>query len=183
MMAAASLDLQPMSVGDILDRTVRLYRRHFLHTLGIVSLPYLVLLPAGAVLGFVIGVQGGWRVLRNPAVTAGIFFVVLAAVWLYFVSMGALARSVSERYLGGTPTIRTAYAPVLRRSLSLIWAYLLASLVGGGVLALGGILLVGAVAVSQSLPTALGYAVAAILGIVALVTIFYAVRIFFRSLW
>ena len=35
-MLSPTFDLQPMSTGDILDRTIRLYRRHFLHTLAIV---------------------------------------------------------------------------------------------------------------------------------------------------
>jgi hypothetical protein len=46
--------------------------------------------------------------------------------------MGALARSISERYLGETPTVGGSYGAVLRRTFSLIWAYILASLVWGG---------------------------------------------------
>src|SRR5574337_1642943 len=39
-MAVLIFDIRPMSVGDILDRTLHLYRRHFFHTLGIAAVPY-----------------------------------------------------------------------------------------------------------------------------------------------
>lgn len=136
-MTAPIFDLQPMSIGDILDRTVRFYRRYLLHTLGIVSLPYLLIVPIGIWLGSAMRFRGGLQALRNPGVIAGVVLLVLAFFWLNFVSMGALAWSVSERYLGGTPTIWSSYAPVVRRSAALIWAYFLAFLIWGGVAALG----------------------------------------------
>jgi hypothetical protein len=170
-----------MSTGDILDRTLRLYRRHFLHTLAIVSLPYLMILPVGAVLGSELGGRSVLLVWKNPVFIAGGVLFVLAYIYFYFVSMGALARSVSERFLGGTPTIWTAYSPVLRRSLSLIWVYLLVSLAGGALLALGGGIFAGAFVAVKQFPTTTGYILAAVLGIAAIVAIVYAARIFFRS--
>ena len=136
-MAKPILDLQPMSTGDILDRTIRLYRRHFLHTLGIVSIPYLAIFLVGLPFGSM--AVSDPKVLIRPDVIAILGAFGLVAIWLYFVSMGAMARSVSERYLGGTPTIWGAYAPVLRRGLSLIWAYFLAGLAWVGVAAVGSI--------------------------------------------
>ena len=174
-------DLQPMSTGDILDRAARLYRRHFLHTLAIVSLPYLLIIPGWEILGTGFSGRGRFLAWRNSGFIAGASVFGIAYLYLYFVSMGALARSVSERFLGRTPTIWTAYSPVLRRSLSLIWAYLLASAAGGGVLGFGGVIFAGAVVVVQRFPTAFGYVIAAVLGIAAIVAIYLAVRIFFRS--
>ena len=40
----AALDLRPLSLGELLDRTFFLYRRHFLLFIGIASIPYLLLL-------------------------------------------------------------------------------------------------------------------------------------------
>lgn len=180
-MKTSTFDLQPMSTGDILDRTARLYRRNFLHTLAIVSLPYLLIIPGWAVLGSGFPGRGRFLAWRNPAFIAGMSLFVLSYLYLYFVSMGALARSVSERFLGGTPTIWTAYSPVLRRSLSLIWAYLLVSFTGGGVLAFGGAIFAGALVVSRQFPTTAGYVVAAVLVIAAIVPVVLAVRIFFRA--
>jgi hypothetical protein len=179
-MLSPTFDLQPMSTGDILDRTVRLYRRHFLHTLAIVSLPYILIVPFWALIGSGFWGRGRPAPWRNPAVVAGLAFFVLAYLWLYFVSMGALARSVSERFLGGTPTLWAAYAPVLRRSLSLIWAYFLTTLAGGLVLGAGGAAF-GVALFTAQLHTTVGYVIAAVLSIGAIVAVVISTRIFFRS--
>ena len=42
----AALDLRPLSLGELLDRTFFLYRRHFLLFLGIAAIPYLLVLVA-----------------------------------------------------------------------------------------------------------------------------------------
>ena len=179
-MLSPTFDLQPMSTGDILDRTVRLYRRHFLHTLAIVSFPYILIVPIWALIGTGAWGRGRPAPWQNPAVVAGLALFGLAYLWLYFVSMGALARSVSERFLGETPTIWAAYSPVLRRSLSLIWAYFLTLLAGGAVFGAGGGLFAAAVVVFQ-LQTTIAYVIAAVLGIGGVVAVFISVRIFFRS--
>lgn len=180
-MKTSALDLQPMSLGDILDRAVRLYRRHFLHTLAIVSLPHLLIIPAWSVLGN--GFTGRGRPLawQNPVFMVGGFVFVIAYLYTYFASMGALARSVSERYLGGSPTIWTSYFPVIRLSPSLVWAYILASLAGIGVLGMGGIFFAAGLLVFNQFRMVAGYVMAAILGIGSIALIFYAVRIFLRS--
>jgi len=36
----AALDLRPLSLGELLDRTFFLYRRHFLLFVGIAAIPY-----------------------------------------------------------------------------------------------------------------------------------------------
>src|SRR5208282_3644084 len=40
----ADLDLRPLSLGEILDRTFSLYRRNFVLFLGITALPHLLIL-------------------------------------------------------------------------------------------------------------------------------------------
>ena len=40
----AVAELRPMSLGQLLDRTFSLYRSHFLLFVGVMALPYLVLL-------------------------------------------------------------------------------------------------------------------------------------------
>jgi hypothetical protein len=159
-------DLQPMSIGDILDRTVRLYRQGFLHNIAIVAIPYILLIPVGVLFfGSTLATTGDPRMLLRPGIL-GLFAILLVAyVWLTFVSMGALARSVSERYLGGTPTVAGSYGAVLRRTLSLIWAYLLAFLVWGGIGILAA-LLIGAVMFMSPI---LGVVSAVVIGLIVLV--------------
>ena len=183
-MAAGAFDLLPMSIGDILDRTVRLYRRHFFHILGIVGLPYLLMIAGGAVGGMSAGAAAGRaQAIRTPAAALGMALLVLAGIWLSFISMGALTRSISERYLGRSPDIRAVYGPVLRRTLSLLWAYFLSFLVWGGVL-LAGIAIPLAVSTLVVLwnPGALGlgiYAGFALFVVAAAVTV---TVVFFRLL-
>ncbi len=182
-MAAPAFDLQPMSIGDILDRTVRLYRRNFLHTLGIVSIPYLLLLPVNVGLSPARGTPLGPQLLQRPGLIAGASLLGLAAIWLTFVSMGALARSISERYLGGAPTIWASYSPVFRRTFSLIWAYFLSFLVWGGVLMLGVAipLVVSTLAVLWD-PGAWGLGIYALFAVLGLGAIVVVVVTFFRLL-
>ncbi len=180
-MKAATLDLQPMSTGEILDRTVRLYRRHFLHTLAIVSLPYILIIPGSVLLGASFVPHGRAMPWQNPVLMAGAAIFGLAYTWLWFVSAGAMARSVSEHYLGGTPTLWMAYAPILRRSFSLIWAYVLVGLSAGAILGVGGAVFFGALVAVRESPTTTGYILAAALAIAAIVVLLLGVRLLLRS--
>jgi hypothetical protein len=164
-MATPMYDLQPMSIGDILDRTVRLYRQGFLHNIAIVAIPYILLIPAGVLFGSTLVMSGDPRMLMRPGIL-GLFAILgVAYVWLTFVSMGALAWSVSERYLGETPTVAGSYGAVLRRTLSIIWAYLLAFLVWGGIGILA-VLIIGAMMFMSPIAGVVG---ALIIGLIALV--------------
>jgi len=181
-MAEPAFDLQPMSVGDLLDRAVRMYRRHLVHTLGIVILPYLAFVPAFSWLFLTIGERGSSSAERELSAIAAITLLFLGAVCFYLASMGALACSVSERYLGGRPTIRTVYGFVLQRSLALVWACLLTLAVAGGVFGVGfGLWAVGFNA-SRMYPTMWGYFFAAGLWILGIAVVVAGVCIFFRSL-
>jgi len=180
-MAGIAFDLQPMSIGDILDRTVRLYQRAFLHTLGIVAVPYFLIVPAVAMgVGSFAAIQRNPRaLLGNPAAIGGfvltVVVFVLAFLWLNFVSMGALARSVSERFLGRAPTIWSSYQSVLRRSHSLVWAYLLWSLLGMGAFLIGVVapIIVAALLIQRSVVLFLLFGLVAIAGGIACVRIFF----------
>ncbi len=179
-MATSAFDLEPMSVGDILDRTVRLYQRSFLHTVGIVAVPYLLIIPLAATLGSVVWIKPAPALLRNPGLIAGAVLVALGFglvfIWLNFMSMGALARSVSERYLGRVPSFGGCYGPVVRRTGALLWAYSLSSLLGGGVFLLGVIAPMAiAIAVGQT-----SILLLVVFGIVAIAGVVVSVRIFLR---
>jgi hypothetical protein len=154
-----------MSIGDILDRTVRLYQRYFLHLIGIASVPYLLLIPIVVMVSPPLFVMQDPAALLRPAVIVGLVGLGLLFVWLNFASMGALARSVSERFLGGAPTIWAAYRAVLRRSLALIWAYFLFGLVLIGGLLLAAVL----IGISVGVGGAAGLVVAIPLGFLTVV--------------
>ncbi|MBI3988987.1 MAG: hypothetical protein HY347_05160 [candidate division NC10 bacterium] len=145
-MAIFEPDLQPMGIGDILDRTFRLYKEHFSNFVGITGLASLLaFLFNVALVSLLIPLQADPAgLLANPALllTGGIVLLALLVitVWIGFLSMGALSRSVSERYLGREISILEAYRHVAKRGLSLLWVYFLSSLIIVGVFALGMIL-------------------------------------------
>jgi len=177
-LATPIFDLQPMSTGDILDRTMRLYRRHFLHNLGIVSIPFLAIFLI--MLGFGSMAGSAPRAFFRSGIIAPLVVLGLVAIWLYFVSMGAMARSVSERFLGGTPTVWGVYAPVLRRGLSLIWAYFLAGLTWVGVGIIGSVAITAAAATAGPRIGITGSVVILIVGGIVVGVVF--VGTFFRML-
>jgi hypothetical protein len=108
-----SLDLRPLSVGEILDRTFTLYRERFLLFLGISAIPHVLLLVVNLSQVFL-------RFPGKPAATAaaarlsppmtGAAIVVLligvvVGVIVYLLSQGATVIAISEIYLGRTITI------------------------------------------------------------------------------
>jgi membrane-anchored glycerophosphoryl diester phosphodiesterase (GDPDase) len=113
----AELGLRPLSLGEILDRTFSLYRRHFILFLGITGLPHLLILALN--LGQVL-------LIKVPAVTkpplaaqlqtrgggglmglgiVGLLVGVVVYLVAYLFSQGGTIYAVSELYLGRTTTI------------------------------------------------------------------------------
>src|ERR1700690_990112 len=97
--------LRPMSLGEFLDRSFYLYRKHFLLFVGIIALPHLVFL-AFQLIGVAI----------HPQSTAA--FTAMGGVWLLatmVIALGATAASqgatviaVSKVHLGSESSISEA---------------------------------------------------------------------------
>ncbi len=113
----AGLDLRPLSLGEILDRTFSLYRRHFLLVLGITAIPQLLILalnltqtlltkmPASPANPPVEQLQsatsGGLMAFGIVGVIVGLVIYFVA----YLFAQGGTVFAVSELYLGRTTTI------------------------------------------------------------------------------
>jgi hypothetical protein len=111
----AALDLRPLSLGELLDRTFFLYRRYFLLFIGISAVPYLlILIPVLAGL-LLYGLPGRSQVPNSvmavAAVVGGILIIAVAlAVFVAFLySAGASVFAVSEIYAGRQPSIRGSF--------------------------------------------------------------------------
>jgi len=143
----SSLDLRPLSLGEILDRTFTLYRRHFLLFLGSSAIPRLPLLAlqvtqAVLVVGARTGAVGGnasgvpaWAAAHSDAL-AGVVIVVAILVLIftmiaYLLAQGATVFSVSELYLGHTITIRQSFSRMRGNMLSLLGVLILNGLAVG----------------------------------------------------
>jgi len=143
----SSLDLRPLSLGELLDRCFTLYRRHFLLFVGIVGLPYLLLLAIQLVQIFVffpttLFNQGAPVTDQAPfsfpstgaIVSAVVFYIVMfvAFVVAYLLAQGGTVFAVSELYLGHPITIRAALGKMRGRMLSLLGLVILNALIIGG---------------------------------------------------
>jgi hypothetical protein len=131
----AALDLRPLSLGELLDRTFFLYRQHFLLFIGISAMPYLlVLVPvlAGLFLYLLPGRSGlSSPVLAGAAIAGGILVIVLAFVLVvaFLYSAGASVFAVSEIYAGRPATIRGSYGLVRGKALTIFGVGLLSGLI------------------------------------------------------
>lgn len=117
------INLRPLTLGEILDRTAQLYRENFLLFAGIAAVYAGVLLVLSLVQ---IGVQELLRVehlTRQLAWATGIGILVL---WIAIFIFGGLAvaannRAVAWVHLGERATIRGAYSTILPRLGRYLW--------------------------------------------------------------
>jgi hypothetical protein len=102
------LDLRPLALGEILDRTFSLYRSHFLLFLGITGIPQLLLLavqlPQMALEQYYPRSFG----MSNLTGLAFILVLLVVAVVVYLFSQGGTVLAISEIYLGRSITISEA---------------------------------------------------------------------------
>jgi hypothetical protein len=107
----AALDLRPLSLGEILDRSFSLYRENFSLFVGIVAIPNLLTLAYQltqlAVNRTPATVQTIARFGSSMTVTGGIFLFIGIIVWIIVAlySHGATVYAVSDLYLGRSVTI------------------------------------------------------------------------------
>jgi hypothetical protein len=113
----ATLDLRPLTLGELLDRTFFLYRRHFLLFVGISAIPYSLffvaklaaaLLPALA--GHAASTDARSTGFIAMAVGGGIIglITVLVGFIAFLYAAGASVHAVAEIYAGRAPGIRAS---------------------------------------------------------------------------
>ena len=120
------IDLRPLRLGELLDRTFVLYRRRFALFAGILLVPQCILLAGQLLLeGFVnpiVGAKPGH--LANPAASAAFlgmtYLLVFVYVFIYIFATGAVTCAISDVYLNRPITIRGAYAKLKGRIGSMI---------------------------------------------------------------
>jgi hypothetical protein len=120
--------LRPLSVGDIIDRTIRLFRSNFVLFFGVAALPTLIVEVLQRAFGLTqtfdlsdfssaLNAPRGTLVLPRqlqPADPIAAFVVGLVSFALFIVQYGALVYVVGERYLGRPTSIREGFVRGLR---------------------------------------------------------------------
>jgi Membrane domain of glycerophosphoryl diester phosphodiesterase len=116
-----TVELRPLSLGELLDRTFSLYRNHFWLFVGIMAIPAMFVIPERIVL---FNVQGSLMNLtpgRAPTlpslsllggVVAGELAFMVVFITVYSVGMAAATSAVADAYLGRPSTVRGAYAKI-----------------------------------------------------------------------
>ncbi|HKN74517.1 MAG TPA: hypothetical protein VJW94_05025 [Candidatus Acidoferrum sp.] len=142
----SALDLRPLSIGELLDRTFSLYRRNFLLFIGIAAIPQLLVLALQltqvALLPSRVPIRP--RVTSNfqmpfsglsVAAVLGIIGLVIIGVIIYLIaylfSQGGAVFAVAELYLGRTTTIGQSLGRVRGELLSLFFVVFFSFLVTG----------------------------------------------------
>lgn len=130
--------LRPLILGEILDRTLDLYRARFLVFFGIAALPTGVLLAiASATLLFFLWFGSGASALASPllaGVVAIVYFAVLLLVALPVsvvaaaLGTAALNHAAAHAYRDRNLSIRAAYRLAWNRGWRYLWLYILQSL-------------------------------------------------------
>ncbi len=153
--------LRPLTLGEILDRTVQIYRRNFVLFAGVAALPIAfsvaLLIPAVAILAIPgIPRSGGMHSVLVPGLTFAVYLLAAIPVYLaaYVYSAAGLTMAAVSAQRGEKPTIRGALAKVHPRFFTYLWFVVLQAafvVLIPGVIAGGTI---GALVYSMSLPGA-----------------------------
>lgn len=112
----AEWDLRPLSLGEILDRTFSLYRRHFLLFLGITAIPHLLILGFNLLQVLILKapsalpktatqLQAGAGSNLVPLGILGGLLALIVYVVAFLFAQGGTIYAVSDLYLGRATTI------------------------------------------------------------------------------
>jgi hypothetical protein len=136
-------DLRPLSLGEILDRTFSIYRRHFLLFVGIAVIPQLLTLALGLAQILllrtptpVIPRSGEFQSVPPSGLMAfgvvGFIIAIIARVVAYLFAQGGTIFAVSDLYLGRPTTIGTSLSRMWGQLLNLLGVMILSTLAMAG---------------------------------------------------
>jgi len=108
------IELHPMDIGGIMDRSFRLLRQYFWLFFFIISIPQGVLFVLTSVVPLVL--KGGIKEAPSLAMGLGLgisgLLAILIFIVLQFWAQGALIHAVSETYLGHMTSVKISYGAV-----------------------------------------------------------------------
>jgi hypothetical protein len=151
----SGLEIHPMGVGEILDRSFRLLRKHFILFFIILMIPQGTFFLGNK--GMEVYAKGGVQQGMSTGMVVGMVFSVLFAVVimmiLQFWAQGALIYAVSETYLGHETSIGGSYGAMRSR----LWRLLSTMFLMGFLLVLAPVLLGIVAAIFIPPLTAMGF--------------------------
>jgi len=126
------LDLRPLSLGEILDRTFTLYRRNFLLFFGITALPQLLVLGFNLCQVLFTRRPATPKVMSGTTIGLGILlglvgFIVYCVAYLF--AQGGTVYAISDLYLGRSTSIGASLRRMRGQAGSLLGVLILNGLV------------------------------------------------------
>lgn len=132
-LAVKQLQLAPLGAGDLIDRTVRLYRHHFMTLIRVSALP--VFISAAGSVTYSVSAEAMSVTARTESLAVYTFFMLLGLAVLFLgllgqlIVMGGASRNLVMHLLRGEPvTARLIYRSVRTHFRSLLGASLLVAL-------------------------------------------------------
>ncbi|MGD0910995.1 MAG: hypothetical protein ABR928_03825 [Terracidiphilus sp.] len=130
--------LQPMTLGEILDRTAQIYRRNFWTFAGVSAVPVVAMFAISVPIGVVMGLMGVFKA-GKPAPNTEIVGIVLVAMLIALpvlivvsvVSQAALTKTAIGTHMGQKITVREAIKSVWPRFWRYAWIIVLLALLVG----------------------------------------------------
>ena len=134
MTDASAPPLRPLGVGDIVDRTITLYRASPWLFIILAAIPYLIFAVLSGVLGaaLFVGAAGVPTIspTADPTALLNAFTALIPALIVYAIAIvitfsaqaGALIDAMSKRHVGTPTTVRTSLVSGLRASVRMILA-------------------------------------------------------------
>jgi Membrane domain of glycerophosphoryl diester phosphodiesterase len=174
-----ALDLRPLTLAELLDRSFSVYRRHFWLFVGIMAVPSVFALVAGLVLQILSLPAASFAPGSKPPtpeqlLTFVVPFVIGALLFslsylvVYVFALGATTVAVSDLYLGRDATIGTAYRATRPHAVRLLLLMLWTTLRVGGVFVAGFAVFFASIV----LPAALGSPALAVLTLLIALIVF-----------
>jgi hypothetical protein len=149
--------LQPLTLGEILDRTSQLYRHNFWTFAGVSAVPVVATFAVFVPFGIVMGLMGVFKAGQTVTDSGPFIALVVAALLIGLpvllaasvVSQASLTRTAIDAHMGRKIKVREAIKTVWPRFWSYLWLEILQALLVGGIPAVVAVLVFsGAIALS-----------------------------------
>ena len=121
--AKDGFDIEPLTLGGILDRSFQICRGHFWKLFAILAIPWLVIVVL-AIIVTVVALLVGFNLQSLSTTSKGVLLILavtvipsfaIIAIALFYLSQGAVIHAVSSIYLGREIFVREAFRFVLSR--------------------------------------------------------------------
>jgi hypothetical protein len=122
-------DLRPLTIGELIDRTFQLYRRHFIQLFLFSALIYSLWFVLGVIATFLGWQESAQQISKHLVLLMLIAPAYLVVLILMKLGEGALVYYASELYLGRAPLLKDGFRSLRNRVWPILWTTFLKTVV------------------------------------------------------